>query len=434
MFNLTFENPRELQVASANIIRAYNSVKAHNELYAKGEANYTRTLYKFSHLSESQFMKMYGGLKLEAPVLSSQYSAWNDATECDNLPEYKNWVQEGKVGQVMDQSPCGSCYMMSAITALESATTIETGKKIQLSKQHMLECYKKYRNAKTSCSGGYPTTIWDYAKEMKGLVLESAYKPYNANDAGTCVEGLSREPSSEVDYWSNFGGDEEAMKCRVAKYGPLVVTYRISGTSMSTYHNGVFDDLEKVCKPGIGIDHASVIVGYGTELTPKGKKIDYWIVQNSWGSSWADKGFVKVVRGRNLCKIADYALGVVVKSKKEKILKPIAPPSTCTNIGDIFSGTIYQKSFCLVRQAIDYNAARINCDKNGMRLFSPNTPEANQVIQNTSSRNLESSGAYLWGISDQGCSIFENLYGFVVGNCSLNRYYFCEFINIERKF
>ena len=46
------------------------------------------------------------------------------------------------------------------------------------------------------------------------------------------------------------------------------------------------------------------IVGYGTDATTK---LDYWVVRNSWGTSWGQVGYVLVQRGVNMCNIEKYA-------------------------------------------------------------------------------------------------------------------------------
>ena len=68
---------------------------------------------------------------------------------------------------------------------------------------------------------------------------------------------------------------------------PVSVAIQADTILFQHYSSGIITDV----KCGTNLDHAVLIVGYGTE-----NGIDYWLVKNSWGTEWGDNGYVKILR------------------------------------------------------------------------------------------------------------------------------------------
>ncbi|CAJ0928223.1 unnamed protein product, partial [Mesorhabditis belari] len=65
------------------------------------------------------------------------------------------------------------------------------------------------------------------------------------------------------------------------------------------YDGGIFDTS---CEDLSGLGgHAMVITGYGVE-----DDYPYWIVRNSWGTSWGEDGYARIWAGQDLCSVESY--------------------------------------------------------------------------------------------------------------------------------
>jgi hypothetical protein len=75
---------------------------------------------------------------------------------------------------------------------------------------------------------------------------------------------------------------------------------RAPQSAFQLYSSGVLDSTS--C--GTSLDHGVLAVGYGTDSS---LSKDYYKVKNSWGTSWGESGYVRIVRGSNMCGIASDA-------------------------------------------------------------------------------------------------------------------------------
>ena len=80
------------------------------------------------------------------------------------------------------------------------------------------------------------------------------------------------------------------------QHGAVLVAAAVNA-NFTRYRGGIFGG----CYESDKVNQAVVVVGYGSE-----NGLDYWLVKNSWGSSWGDEGYIKVQRGVGMCGIGRY--------------------------------------------------------------------------------------------------------------------------------
>jgi cathepsin L len=66
---------------------------------------------------------------------------------------------------------------------------------------------------------------------------------------------------------------------------------------VKNYSSGIISDAEGECGcSGQKENHAVTIVGFGQDTTLGNSCKKYWLVKNSWGTSWGERGFMRVCR------------------------------------------------------------------------------------------------------------------------------------------
>jgi cathepsin L len=257
--------------------------------------NFQLAVNKFADLTFDEFSSFYNGYRHSQKFTSNS----KHNVTLGDLPTAVDWREKNVVAPVKDQAQCGSCWAFSAVASLESAHALATKKLVELSEQQLVDCSQAEGNQ--GCNGGLMDQAFDYIKKFGGLDTEASY-PYTGQD-GKC-HATTKDVGATLKSWVDIpANDEKALQDAVASKGPVSVA--IDATFFLQFYNGgIFND--PICT-ATSLNHGVTAVGYGSE---NGK--DYWLVKNSWGASWGEKGYFRMLRGKNLCGIAASASYPVV--------------------------------------------------------------------------------------------------------------------------
>merc|ERR1712183_427872 len=193
-----------------------------------------------------------------------------------------NWNTNGGVTPVKNQGQCGSCWSFSTTGALEGAHFIKHKELLSFSEQQLVDCNKLFNHG---CKGGSMALAFRYLETHKPE-LEKDY-PYTSGTTkarGECQDS-KHEGYEEVSTFAMVPAKSvDSLKAALAQQ-PVSVAIEADKAVFQHYTGGVLTGPD--C--GTALDHGVLAVGYGTENgTP------YFIVKNSWGPTWGDKGFIKL--------------------------------------------------------------------------------------------------------------------------------------------
>ena len=233
---------------------------------------YQLGLNYFTDMTNEEFKKYHGLNNFQSSSNFCQFKNNKD------LPDDVDWRQTA-VTPIKNQGQCGSCWAFSTTGALEGAYYLKNKELISFSEQQLMDCSKLNHG----CEGGDMNFAFRYTENHQ-LCSEEEYQ-YLAIDEACNYEQC--EHVIQIKGFCNVDrNNEQQLKIATAQQ-PVSVAIQADSLKFQHYSSGVFDDF--TC--GNNLDHGVLIVGYGTSDTQ-----DYWLVKNSWGTSWGEDGYIKLAR------------------------------------------------------------------------------------------------------------------------------------------
>jgi len=265
------------------------------------------------------------------------------------LPKYLKYKEKLLTMSELGQGTCNACWSFTVTQMIADRISVMTGGKIfrPLSAQEMISCFRN-GNSNTGCKiGGIPEKSYYYIAD-NGIATQKDYEylQRNTNHIHGCqkdklngfrtfIQKKSIKNICQDPYIYKEGSDRYNkvvaknvlnMKKELLQNGSFVGTIYVKDSmhnydGKSVYRGGCDDDSK-------GYGHAVTIIGYaecGVNKNEKNFNYPYWIVKNSWGSSWnaSNNGYFYIEMGKNICGIesrASSAIPVITQEIKDNMV------------------------------------------------------------------------------------------------------------------
>jgi len=298
MFGLGYAD-EELPARRARYQERLAQVAAHN---AKADSRWTAGINEMSAATEEELAVMRGYVGkprgnasrtaattgLAPPTTSSLRGA-------AGVPATVDWRNHSPavVTAVKNQGACGSCWAFATTEVVETHLALKTGVLMDLAPQQLVSCVPAPKGA-GGCQGNNPEMAMRY---LTGQGINSQWRyPYLSGITRKTGECLQTGPfASRLAGITGFDtvptNDARSMVMAVAQNGPVAVI--VAAKQWPLYSSGIYDGCDSV---NVGLDHAVVLVGYGLD---EAQGQAYWLIRNSWGTTWGEKGYMRLARYPN---------------------------------------------------------------------------------------------------------------------------------------
>lgn len=223
------------------------------------------------------------------------------------------WPKCTSIGTILNQAKCGSCWAFGAVESITDRFCIESNATMTapLSEEDLVAC----DYGQDGCDGGDPLSAWQWVEQV-GLVTASC-DPYTVPTCPpedqpclkfvptpACVQKcVNSEQWTQTKHYVKsayyVSSQPEQIAAEIVQNGPVEAAFSVYEDFIH-YKSGVYQHKTGGYLGG----HAIKIIGYGVENT-----LPYWLVANSWTTTWGDKGFFKILKGQDECGIESGVVG-----------------------------------------------------------------------------------------------------------------------------
>ncbi|GAB6026592.1 hypothetical protein CHUAL_013004 [Chamberlinius hualienensis] len=274
---------KQYNVKSRDITTFFDNYEHVNNHNKKAGVTYKLKLNKFADKEP----KVTSSISCNQSIKSS-----NSGRHFPNFTLLSRWPKMQQF-KVRSQGQCGSCYAMVAVGAMEAYYAIHHRSPKNFSVQNVVDCsYQK-------CKGGTVDEALRHLQTTEHILADE--KPY------TGKESVCKKSSVPAHFQfkpvSNKASYDDIQQI-INDHGPISIGIFTQFINFKLYDEGVFDDKDncKKASDNSSVDHTVLIVGYGYAPAISA---NYWLIKNSWGEDWGEKGYMRIAADSQCLKLCE---------------------------------------------------------------------------------------------------------------------------------